>query len=303
MNNKSLVQARANKNDEFYTDYFEAKNEIETYLDQLKGAVVYCPCDSPDSKIVYYLADLVRNGTLKALVFSWRESTGRGGLITITPNGESLQRLENGSFDSPELVDAWNNSDIVITNPPFSLFIPFYECVRNMNKRFLLLGALNKTGAKSIANDLLNGCVSIGNTKPKTFHTPDGRVQRLNNCVWFTNLKTKPKPFVELTPDCPVRRYENIDAVESIERGKIPETNEIIAVPVSFLEKYNPEQFEIIAVNHTSKPIGNDAIDDYRNNGGRAHVSPAMFTPYYRDENGRVKFPFSRVFLRLKKKG
>ena len=103
-----LSVARASKKDEFYTLYEDVKFELDHYLDQFKNKIIYCPCDTENSAFVKYFLELEAKGLIKELLYT---------------------SLQNGTdFLSDAAIDGYKHSDIVITNPPFSLFRPFFHC-------------------------------------------------------------------------------------------------------------------------------------------------------------------------------
>lgn len=160
----------------------------------------------------------------------------------------------NGSFDSEECLELLKTADIVCTNPPFSLFRKFVKTIMKYNKKFLIIGSKNAITYKEIFNYIKNNELWMGINNVPTFNTPNGGTKTFGNIGWYTNL-THPKRNEEIylyktynTESYP--KYDNYDAIEVSKVDEIPEDYDgVMGVPITFLDKYCPTQFEIVDIN------------------------------------------------------
>ena len=128
MSNTHLHKAKKAKNDEFYTRYEDIEKELIHYKDQLQGKIVYCPCDTPESNFVKFFTDHFQEYGLKRLIATGYNEGGQGTYYRYDGKNLNVGRLEgNGDFRSEECTQIMKDSDIVITNPPFSLFRQFIK--------------------------------------------------------------------------------------------------------------------------------------------------------------------------------
>ena len=263
--NTNLHEAKKNKNDEFYTRYEDIEAEVMKYREQFKDKVVYLPCDDPADKKSEFWTFFVDNFDafgLKKLIATHYEENGKAYKIWIdgdTSNdgfvndGDALQEdLEgNGDFQSPECIAIMEECDIVCTNPPFSLFRSFVDTILKANKQFLIIGNQNAFTYKEIFKLIKENKIWTGYNMVKQFNQPDGSIKKFGNVCWFTNMRTskREEEFVFTreynTIDYP--KYDNYDAIEVSRLVNIPgDYYKPMGVPITFLDKYNPNQFEII---------------------------------------------------------
>ena len=227
-NNKHFHKAKRVKDDEFYTLRKDIDAEMRHYEQHFDGSVVYCNCDTADSNFVRYFEDNKDRLGLEGFLYSWND------------------------FRSPESVELLKEADIVVTNPPFSLFRDYVAQLVEHNKQFLILGHQGAMTYKDIFQLLKANRVWLGvNQRIKNFVRPDGTIQTLGNICWYTNMlhKSRNNPLVlnkKYYPDgYPV--YDNYDAIEVSKVVDIPEDYEgYMGVPITFMYKFNPEQFEIV---------------------------------------------------------
>ena len=158
----------------------------------------------------------------------------------------------NGDFRNQECLDLLDEADIVVTNPPFSLLREYVAVLMEHKKKFLIIGNKNAITYKEFFPLLKNDDVWIGCNSPSDFITPNGRTKKLNGLTrWFTNLDVAKRHeklilWKKYTPE-EYPKYDNYDAVEVSKVSDIPvDYNGVMGVPITFLDKYNPEQFEII---------------------------------------------------------
>ena len=312
LTNANLHEAKKQKNDEFYTRYEDIENEVMKYRRSFKGKVVYLPCDDPAEKKSEFWTFFVDNFDafgLKKLIATHYDEDGKAYKIWIdgdtTGDGyiddsDALQEdlIGNGDFRSPECTAILNECDIVCTNPPFSMFREFVDWIFTAKKQFLIIGNNNALAYKEIFPLIKDNQMWVGYTANKTciFRVGEGyafdeRITKQINdgnyygkvpaITWFTNLpNTKRNEEMVLTasyyanPDA-YPHYDNYDGINVNRLTQIPKDYEgAIGVPITIIDYYNPEQFEIIKFRK-----GDDG-KDLRFNG---------------------KMPYTRILIRRKK--
>ena len=289
--NNNLHTAKATKNDEFYTQLEDIENELKYYKDYFKGKVVYCNCDGflneeKSNFFVYFSLNYEFLG-LKGLICTKYNPNGKGKKYEYYGdlNGNSYPDEEeictsdlegDGDFRSEECIGLLKKCDIVCTNPPFSLFRQYVVQLFEYNKDFLIIGNGNAISYKEIFPLIKDNKMWLGVTlftgKMPFFKVPDdyeinnsrferradGLYKKVNNIAWFTNLDHK-KCHEELLlykkyNEEEYPKYDNYDAIEVSKTKDIPMDYEgIMAVPITFLDKYCPTQFEIVGQMMTTK--------------------------------------------------
>ena len=262
----NLRKARKRKNDEFYTQLPDINNELKHYKKHFKGKTIFLNCDDPrESKFyVYFAQNFDHLGIKKLIATHWQEkgSTYKLEIINDNNNDGKINALDtietplmgNGDFKSEECIEILKEADIVITNPPFSLFREYMNQLQEYNKDFLIIGNMNAIGYKEIFPLLRDNKIWLGCTGPKTFLQPDGSIKKFGNIIWYTNLDHKKRkeeiPFYKTYNKEDYPKYDNYDAINVDYVKDIPvDYNGEMGVPISFLNKYNPNQFEIINTN------------------------------------------------------
>ena len=258
--NRNLHKAKAEKNDEFYTQLTDVEKEMYYYRDQFKGKVVFCNCDDPVSSAFwkYFSLNFKKHG-LKRLISTHYEPNGTSYRLDITEYGQQVLPIPlkgNGDFRSEECLAILDECDIVATNPPFSLFREYIATLVEHGKKFIVLGNMNAITYKEIFPLIKDNRIWLGPPAcngGKTYTRPDGTEQKMGNTMWFTNMdhKQRHEPLIlykEYNPtDNP--RYDNYDAIEVSKTSEIPmDYDGVMGVPISFLDKYCPEQFEILGM-------------------------------------------------------
>lgn len=264
--NANLHKAKDAKNDEFYTQLTDVSKELMHYKEHFKGKVVFCNCDDPTWSAFwkYFHLNFKALG-LKKLIsthYNKNEPTYKmeyaGGddndieVGTITP-------LEgNGDFRNQECLDLLDEADIVVTNPPFSLFREYVAVLMEHKKKFLIIGNLNAVKYSELFPFIMNDQMWFGNNNVHDFLQPDGTIKKFGNINWYTNLdfiKRHEKLVLwKNYNSAEYPKYETFDAIEVSKVTDIPiDYDGIMGVPVSFMSKYNPDQFEIVGeFNHGS---------------------------------------------------
>jgi len=307
--NSILNKAKYSDNtDEWYTDYKTIEDEIKHYEKQFNNKIVLCNCDDPFESAFskFFLRNFNKLKLKKLICTSYKGSKVIGNefknkgissqnayvmvidspftskdVITDEDIKSFLQRDNvvkklngNGDFRSDECVAYLKESDIVVTNPPFSRFTDLFVLLMKYNKKFLLIGNQNSLTYKEIFPYIKNGKVWIGykfgdmsfkvpnDTQPrKTRFWIDENGQKwrsLGNAMWLTNLDTERKhqelPLTcKYTPDM-YPKYDNYDAINVSRVVDIPyDYPGIMGVPLTYLKYHNEEHFEIIGeANHGS---------------------------------------------------
>jgi len=321
--NKNLRQARMKKNDEFYTRLEDIENELRHYRKHFKDKVVYCNCDDPRvSNFFKYFSLNFNYLGLKKLIatcyqnqdynlFSMHKDP-RG--IKIEYNGDvgednlpheehiEVETLEeDGDFRSEECIEFLKEADIVVTNPPFSLFREYIAQLIEYDKSFLIIGNHNAITYKEVFPLIKENKMWLGvSPRSMSFKLPNGEEKSVNAC-WFTNLEHH-KRNEELIlfrryneKDYP--KYANFDAIEVNRTSEIPEDYEgYMGVPITFLSHYNPAQFELIGTSlELATPIKKIAE--------RGEFMPGGNRFYILDEGGKYKYRrlYDRIVIRNKK--
>lgn len=277
--NNKLNKAMKAKNDEFYTQYQDIEKEIQAYLsfnkDLFVGKTVLCPCDDSDwSNFTKYFLDNFDRLGLKELISTCYIKDSKGKILRKTKNSEINSLLSsNGDFKSEELAKLRDDADFIITNPPFSLFREFMAWVFGGQTKFAVICNKNCVTFKEIFpkiknNELWSGYRAwAGGMWFKTIDEND--VDKVENgvnlknvsAIWLTNIehnrRYEPIPLLSkeqnllIYPKLKEKKayfhYDNYSAIEIPETKAIPNDYDgIMGVPISFLDKFNPHQFEIL---------------------------------------------------------
>ena len=296
--NKNLHKAKNAKKDEFYTQLTDIENELKHYRHHFKNKVVYCNCDDPRvSNFFHYFSYNFEDLGLKKLIttcyqnqhldlFSQHNSENaiyleyRGDLNkNRVPDLEEIgvQYLKgDGDFRSAESIALLQQADIVVTNPPFSLFREYVAQLVTYQKKFLIIGNMNAITYKEIFPLIKENKVWFGpsiHSGDREFGVPNdyplraagqridekgNKFIRVKGVMWFTNLDHNKRHedlilYKHYTPE-EYPKYDNYDAINVDKTKEIPmDYPGAMGVPITFLDKYNPEQFELIGRMTTTK--------------------------------------------------
>lgn len=259
--NANLRKAKANANDEFYTQLTDVSKELMHYKQHFKDKVVLCNCDNPTYSAFwkYFHLNFSALG-LKKLIsthYDKNEPTYKmeyaGGDDNDIEVGVKTPLEGNGDFRNQECLDLLDEADIVVTNPPFSIAREFYiPLLFEHNKKFLIVGDLNWVTYKSIFPLLKDNIMRLGYNNVPSFIQPDGTTKKMGNKLWFTNLDIQ-KRYEKLilwknySPNEYPRFDELPDVININKVSDIPvDYTGLMGVPITFLYKYNPDDFEII---------------------------------------------------------
>ena len=315
---RNLTKAQREKNDEFYTLYEDIEKELVHYKEQLKGKKVYCNCDSTDSNFWKYLYDHFEEYELESLTCTyynknWSILDDEEKSYKTVYDGKNIIRtrlIGNGSFDSSECIELLKDSDVIISNPPFSLFKNYFNLLMKYDKKFLIVGNFNAVAYKNIFPYIKENRIFLGINPVKSFICPDNTIQKFGNICWFTNILFNYGKALLLTEKYSQEKYPKYDNYDAINVDKVSDIpcdyDGIMGVPITFLYKYCPEQFEILGhgKEDTNNYIGLTIISEsflqtYENQTGITSI-PNKKTLCYYDHEGNAKIPFARILIRNK---
>ena len=265
--NNNLHNAKRQKNDEFYTTRATVELELNHYKEHFRGKVVYCNCDDPiESEFTRYFARKFEDWGLKKLISTGYKESGHGVMYVyegdkngnLVPDRSEWKITElqgNGDFKSEECVELLKQADIVVSNPPFSLFREYVAQLIEYGKEFLIIGNKNAITYKEIFPLIKENKLWLGISFPNEFILPNGEITKTVSglCRWFTNLthdkRNKPLDLVQKYDPRYYPKYENYDCIECSKVMDIPVNYDaVIAVPITFLDKYCPKQFRIVGI-------------------------------------------------------
>ena len=347
--NKNLHQAKNAKKDEFYTQLADIENELKHYKDHFRGKTVFCNCDDPRvSNFFHYFSHRFESLGLKKLIttcyknqnmdlFSTHENE-KAVMLEYngdkngdkTPNAEEIGIIElegDGDFRSAESIELLKQADIVVTNPPFSLFREYLDQLMEYDKKFIILGNMNAITYRDVFKYIKDDRLWLGpsiTSGDREFQVPEDyemkasgqridesgkKFIRVKGVRWFTNLDHSKRHeeldlFKEYTPE-EYPKYYNFNAINIDKTKDIPcDYAGAMGVPITFLDKYNPDQFEILGLG-----ISNSGIEagvkpyepEHKKYRKEVHKRGAVDGDLYFVKNGVVEVPYARILIKNKK--
>lgn len=333
--NKYLHKASLAKEDEFYTKLTDIEKELRYYKEHFKDKVVFCNCDDPETSNFWKYFELqFEELGIKKLISTHYETEIPSYKLELMQDidgdgkvtGKDIIKSplsQNGDFRSPESIEILKEADIIVTNPPFSLFREYVALLVEYNKKFLIIGSQNNVTYKEIFPLLRDNKIWLGyNNGDMEFIVPDYyeprktryreengiKYRSMGNICWFTNLDIQKRH-----EDIPLYRtykgneenyikYYNYNAINVDKVSEIPvDYYEEMGVPVTFMQRYNPDQFEIIGVGsgYLGQSIGVKGILPEHKRIMKGHSAAGDI---YYIENGIPKVPYSRIIIRRKQK-
>lgn len=336
--NHDFQKARQAKKDEFYTSLNDIELELKHYTGHFEGKVVYCNCDDPRASnfFRYFSANFEKLGLKKLITTCYRSQDaslfGRDDSDQAVyleysgdKDGNSVPDAEeigiklltgDGDFRSAESVELLQQADIVVTNPPFSLFREYVAQLVEHEKKFLIIGNMNAVTYKEIFPLLQNDQMWYGpsiRSGDREFRVPDdypitaagsrvdehgNKYVRVKGVRWFTNLDYPGRHEnlnlqMAYSPDT-YPKYVNFDAIEVSKTMDIPfDFDGPMGVPITFLDKYNPRQFEILGSSKTlARPMSQIAKMGTYQQGG-----PRFYLP---SGDGSFRRMYDRIVIRKK---
>ena len=277
--NANLHKAKDAKNDEFYTQLTDVSKELMHYKQHFKDKIVLCNCDDPTWSAFwkYFHLNFEALG-LKKLIsthYDKNEPTYKmeytGGNDNDIEVGVKTPFDGNGDFRSQECLDVLDEADIVVTNPPFSLFREYVAVLMEHNKKFLIIGNMNALTYKEIFPLIRDNKLWYGasiHSGDRKFYVPDNypleaagcgvdedgkRYIRVKGVRWYTNMDYSARhealKLWKTYNDSDFPKYENYDAININKYSEIPvDYNDIMGVPITILDFYCPEQFDILGI-------------------------------------------------------
>jgi len=345
MRNTNLTQAKKNKKDEFYTQLTDIERELNHYKKHFKGKVVYCNCDDPrvSNFFHYFSYNFEKLGLKKLITTCYRNENlnvysqnASNHSIKLEyegdKNGNNVPDIEeigvkhldgDGDFRSDESIELLKQADIVVTNPPFSLFREYVPQLIEHDKKFIIVGHQNAISYRDIFKLIKENKMWLGygfkggashfiNIHYEDYATAsdkkDGMI-RVSGVVWFTNLDISKRHedlilYKNYTQDeYPV--YENYDAINVDKTKDIPvDYGGAMGVPITFLNKHNPEQFEILGlgISNSGKEIGVQPYKpEHKKYRKEVQKRGAVDGDLYMMIDGEVKVPYARVIIKNKR--
>ena len=342
--NKNLHQAKNAKKDEFYTQLTDIENELKHYKAHFRNKVVYCNCDDPRmSNFFHYFSYNFEDLGLKKLITTYYQNQNRDLFSkhtseraiyleyygdknnNKTPDIEEIgvQYLKgDGDFRSAESITLLQQADIVVTNPPFSLFREYVAQLIEHHKKFVIIGHQNAITYKEIFPLIKDNKMWLGfGFRGGAAHfisnyedtaTANNRKEgmiRVSGVHWYTNLDIAKRHedlilYKTYTPeDYP--EYDNYDAINVDKTKEIPMNYKgAMGVPITFLDKYNPEQFEILGLG-----ISNSGLDvgvkpykpEHKKYRKEVQKRGAVDGDLYMIKNGEVVVPYARILIKNKR--
>ena len=265
--NNNLHNAKKQKNDEFYTRLEDIEKEMCHYREHFRGKVIYCNCDDPkESNFFRFFSLQFEFLGLKKLISTGYKENGHGVAYIYEgdkngnnlPDDSEIQTYElqgNGDFRSDECVEFLKEADVIVTNPPFSLFREYVAQLVEYDKKFLIIGNKNAITYKEIFPLIKENKLWLGFYSPSDYILPNGEMTKSVSglCRWFTNLehdhRNRPLDLAQRYDPRYYPKYDNYDAIECSKVMDIPrDYNGVIGVPITFLDKYCPTQFKIVGI-------------------------------------------------------
>ena len=331
----ALTAAKRAKKDEFYTQRVDIENELRHYKSHFEGKVVLCNCEDPrQSEFFKYFAenfeklklkrliavcyksqdvDLFSQGDCERAIKQVYEGDKNGNMIVDDDEVGVFNLKGDGDFRSNECIEILKEADIVVTNPPFSLFREYLAQLMKFDKKFLIIGNVTAVTHSELFSYIRDNRIWLGasiHSGDRKFGVPEGyplnaagcgidengkRFIRVKGVRWFTNLDYPQRHeilplYKRYTPN-EFPKYDNYDAINVDKTSDIPyDYDGIMGVPITFIDKYNPEQFELIGIGRGD--LGRE-IGVKKNARGRTDLQLTI--------EGKVTWPFQRILIRRRK--
>jgi hypothetical protein len=343
--NKNLHTAKDSKKDEFYTQLADIERELKHYKKHFRNKVVYCNCDDPRiSNFFHYFSynfeklglkklittcyknknmDLFSQNDSEQAIFLEYEGDKNGNNV---PDAEEIGIIHlkgDGDFRSKESIELLKQADIVVTNPPFSLFREYVAQLIEYDKKFIIVGSFNAITYKDIFKLIKDNKLWLGqgfkggNAYFKTTHakefakgvySEDTGLVKFRNVTWYTNLDLAKRHenllLYKKSNEMDYSHYENYDAINVNKVKDIPmDYTGHMGVPVTFLDKYNPGQFEIIGLGISSSGI-DFGVKPYKKEHKKYRKEiqkrGAVDGDLYMMKDGEVVVPYARIIIKNK---
>ena len=344
MAKETLNNAKKNKSDEFYTLLEDVASELCNYKRHFENKIIFCNCDDPEwSNFWKYFHQNFTEFKIKKLIATHYDSNENSSYVMEYMGGNDQdikcwkqRHLKgDGDFRSDECVEILKEADIIVTNPPFSLFREYLSQLMEYNKKFIILGNMNALTYKEVFPLIKDNKMWIGygfnlsmiyktaykNTLESNRkyviskgYNPDEGYVKVPAIAWYTNLDI-PKRHVSLVDELKYQykkhpelyyKYDNYDAINVDKVKDIPyDYMEPIGVPITFINKYNPQEFEIIGQGQgnlyrqlTSNGLSQKFVDDYYKGGGKGSIKENHPVLGYYNGEGKAIIPYMRIIIK-----
>ena len=361
---------------QYYDIEKEINAYLDYNTDVFQGKTLLLPCDDPEwSNFTKFFAQNFERFRLKKLIstsyavdsklykngyqvtmfeenapqYDSSKTTKNGKIFTLTHDKSGDGKIDvddlewnyldgDGDFNSIEVKKLRDEADIIITNPPFSLFRNFLAWIVEANKQFVIIGNMNAITYKEVFPLIKEDKMwlgATGNGNDMVFAVPKGTevdekdrqkaarlgyvgdYTRLGNSCWFTNIdhgrRHQPLQLMTMADNLRFNKkmrgretyeeYDNYDAIEVPFTDSIPSDYKgVMGVPITFLDKYTPDQFQIIGLSRYTKTQGmsKEFVDAYYASGQKGQISEGHPDLCYYDQNGRPVVPYMRVLIKSK---
>lgn len=326
MGNTAMIDAKRNANDEFYTQLEDINRELNHYREHFKGKHIFMNCDDPEEsdfwKYFYLNFEFLGIRKITSTHYHDSEPTYR-----LDYDGEEIIKSpleQNGDFRSPEAIEILKEADIIVTNPPFSLYREYLAQLIEYEKDFLIIGNFASITYKEVFPLIKEDKIWIGvSPRSMTFRLPDGSEKDVN-AAWFTNLEVERRHediilYETYVPE-KYPTYDNYDAIEVSRVNQIPKDYDgVMGVPITFLARHNPKQFKILDVTNGRNDFEVSPTKKYENakqinpngtitNGSKVNTGAMMLlneepkSTYYTADNadGPLKRFYTRILIQRK---
>jgi hypothetical protein len=344
MANKIFDNAKKQKADEFYTQLSDIEKELKNYKEQFKGKTVFCNCDDPywSNFFYYFVANFNALGLKKLITTHYIDNDrtlfddimpehpysltiskapkdiltlDRPAMVTriIAENGGRIPLKGDGDFRSAECIALLKEADIVVTNPPFSLFREYVTQLIEYEKQFLIIGNKNCITYKEVFKYIKENRIWLGYRNINSdiwFQLPDdsknwekeenGKKLKHISACWFTNLDHKRHHedliLTEHYDSIKYPAYDNYKAINVDKVSDIPmDYKGVMGVPITFVDKYNPDQFEIIGLANDKREL-----DDAFVQGNEIYLDDQhkKFVGMVLNENNKLRATYARILIR-----
>ena len=330
--NKKILKAKKDKKDEFYTQISDIENELIHYKKHFENKIVYCNCDEYKiSEFINYFIEKFKQLKLKKLIATCYKNQNND-LFNQQPNepatymefdGKTIVNKNlnyNGDFRNEENIELLKQADVIVTNPPFSLFRTFIIQLIQYDKKFIIIGHQNAFTYKEIFPLIKNNKLWLGygfkngigyfinnyyKDYAKSATHKKGRI-RISGVVWFTNLNNSKRTEKLILNKKYIKtkyyNYANYNAINIDKVKDIPyDYKGLMGVPITFLNKFNPKQFELIGlgISKLGIEIGvKQYKPEHRKYRTQIQKKGAVDGDLYIIKNKIVTVPYARIIIK-----
>lgn len=332
--NGALNKASIAKEDEFYTKMSDIEKELKHYKGHFRDKVVFCNCDDPETSNFwkYFELNFEFLGLKKLIATHYEDSKPSYKLELVRDeNGDcridsqdivKTPLVQNGDFRSPECIEIMDSADIIVTNPPFSLFREYIALLLEHQKSFLVIGSQNNVTYREIFPLLKDNKLWLGyHSGDMEFVVPDYykpratryreengiKYRSMGNICWFTNLDIEKRHenliLYKAYSESEYYEYINYNGINVNKVAEIPcDYNGVMGVPITFMDKYNPEQFEIMGIDGgdmgVSYGVGAELSKEECSELFNEHKGFRRGKLCYRNEAGELQMCYRRILIR-----